>query len=123
MLAAPPQRPSLEELHRRLSALRGGPTPGPGGDEMGSDLGGRPTDLLPPPSSPPRAAPPPSPFPLLDPFPDPEDVLTVTQCARGGGLAFECLWERCPGEGGDKERGGGTERRPPPRAPPAPLLF
>ncbi|XP_037244362.1 serine/threonine-protein kinase LMTK3 isoform X1 [Falco rusticolus] len=74
----PPQRPSLEELHRRLSTLLRGPQ------------GGSPA-----PAPPPR---PPSAFPLLDTFPgpDPEDVLTVTQSSRGR-LAFECLWERARG--------------------------
>ncbi|XP_056195599.1 LOW QUALITY PROTEIN: serine/threonine-protein kinase LMTK3-like [Falco biarmicus] len=90
----PPQRPSLEELHRRLSTLLRGPQ------------GGSPA---PPP--PPR---PPSAFPLLDTFPgpDPEDVLTVTQSSRGR-LAFECLWERA--------RGGRSGGGPPPQNRPSTL--
>ncbi|XP_071276480.1 serine/threonine-protein kinase LMTK3-like isoform X3 [Agelaius tricolor] len=79
----PPQRPTLDQLHARLSSL----------------LARRPQTsptLPPPPLSPPEDAqvPPVSPFPLLDALPDAEDVLTVTQDARGGGLALECLWER-----------------------------
>ncbi|XP_055567955.1 LOW QUALITY PROTEIN: serine/threonine-protein kinase LMTK3 [Falco cherrug] len=90
----PPQRPSLEELHRRLSTLLRGPQ------------GGSPA-----PAPPPR---PPSAFPLLDTFPgpDPEDVLTVTQSSRGR-LAFECLWERA--------RGGRSGGGPPPQNRPSTL--